>query len=237
MQVIGLIGYADKYDIIMNLAKTINIMDKSVLVVDGTLDRKLKYVIPALENMGRAYVTQYDGIDFALGFDSMGDVESYTSEQNIDISLYDYVLVDIDSARAYEVFKTRGIDKKYFFIQTSMLSISKNKDIIKSMKYYQEEGKKLEMKKVLYRAYASRAANDYFEHQIKEYDVDWKEPEYEILLEEQDKIADIDSQFSGSINIKKHTRYYITTISDLVADIMEDVNAKQVLTQIKRRKD
>ena len=35
MQVIGLIGYVDKYDIIMNLAKSINIMDKSVLVVDA----------------------------------------------------------------------------------------------------------------------------------------------------------------------------------------------------------
>ena len=38
MQVIGLIGYVDKYDMILNLARAINIMDKSVLVVDATLD-------------------------------------------------------------------------------------------------------------------------------------------------------------------------------------------------------
>lgn len=56
MQVIGLIGYVDKYDMILNLARAINIMDKSVLVVDATLDRKLKYIVPALDNIGRAYV-------------------------------------------------------------------------------------------------------------------------------------------------------------------------------------
>ena len=69
MQVIGLIGYVDKYDFAINLARTLNIMGKSVLVVDATLDRKLKYVIPALTNIGRSYVTQYNGIDFAVGFD------------------------------------------------------------------------------------------------------------------------------------------------------------------------
>ena len=55
MPVIGLIGYVDKYDFAINLAKTINIMNKSVLVVDATLDRKLKYIVPALNNIGICY--------------------------------------------------------------------------------------------------------------------------------------------------------------------------------------
>ena len=238
MQVVGLIGYVDKYDMIMNLAKTINVMDKSVLVVDATLDRKLKYIVPALDNIGRSYVTQYNNIDFALGFDSMHDVENYMAEQSINISLYDYVLIDMDSARSYEFFRTRGIDKYYFFIDTSVLSVAKNREIIKAMKVYNnDENAKLEMTKILYRSYMSRAANDYFEGKIKEYDVVWKEPEYELQLEEQDKLADIDSQFSGMIDIKKHTKMYIATIADLTAEIIGDVNAKQVLNAIKRRKN
>lgn len=238
MQVVGLIGYVDKYDMIMNLAKTINIMDKSVLVVDATLDRKLKYIVPALDNIGRSYVTQYNNIDFALGFDSMHDVENYMAEQSINISLYDYVLIDMDSARSYEFFRTRGIDKYCFFIDTSVLSVAKNREIIKAMKVYNnDESAKLEMTKILYRSYMSRAANDYFEGKIKEYDVVWKEPEYELQLEEQDKLADIDSQFSGMIDIKKHTKMYIATIADLTAEIIGDVNAKQVLNAIKRRKN
>lgn len=238
MQVVGLIGYVDKYDLVMNLAKTISIMGKSVLVVDATLDRKLKYIVSALNNMGRAYVTQYNNIDFAVGFDSIRDVEEYMSEQNIDISLYDFVLIDIDSARSYELFKSRGFDKKYFFINTSVLSVAKNKDIIRAMKVYSdEENSKLEMTKVLYRTYISRAANDYFEQKIKEYEVNWKEPEYEIPLEEQDKLIDIDSQFSGIIDVRRHTKLYIANIADLTAELIGDVNSKKVMSQIKRRKN
>ena len=238
MQVIGLIGYVDKYDIIMNLAKSINIMDKSVLVVDATLDRKLKYIVPALDNIGRAYVTQYNNIDFAVGFDSMHDVENYMAEQSINIALYDYVLIDMDSARSYEFFRTRGFDKVYYFNDTSVLSVAKNKEIIKAMRIYSnEEDSKLEMTKIMYRSYISRAANDYFEQKIKDYDVVWKEPDYEFPLEEQDKLVDIDSQFSGIIDTRKHTKLYITTLADLTAEIIGDVNAKKVLTQIKRRKN
>ena len=251
MQVVGLIGYVDKYDLVMNLAKTISIMGKSVLVIDATLDRKLKYIVPALNNIGRAYVTQYNSIDFAVGFDSIRDVEEYMSEQNIDISLYDFVLIDIDSARSYELFKSRGFDKKYFFINTSVLSVAKNRDIIRAMKVYSalyasiskdslycdEENSKLEMTKILYRTYMSRAANDYFEHKIREYDINWKEPEYEIPLEEQDKLVDIDSQFSGIIDLRKHTKLYLANISDLTAELIGDVNSKNVMSQIKRRKN
>ena len=238
MQVIGLLGYVDKYDIIMNLAKTINLVDKSVLVIDATLDRKLKYIIPALDNIGRAYVTQYNNIDFAVGFDSMHDVENYMAEQSINIGLYDFVLIDMDSARSYEFFRTRGLDKICFFVDTSVLSVAKNKDIIKAMKVYNnEESSNKEIIKILYRSYISRAANDYFEQQIKEYDVKWKEPEYEIELSDQDKLVDIDSQFSGIIDTKKHTKMYITTLADLTADLVGDINAKQVLTAIKRGKN
>jgi len=68
MKIIGLIGYVDKYDFAINLAKSINTMDKSVLVVDATKDSKLKYVIPALDNIGRAYVTQYNMVVLSFVF-------------------------------------------------------------------------------------------------------------------------------------------------------------------------
>ena len=63
MQVVGLIGYMDKYDFAINLAKALYSMGKSVIVVDATLDRKLKFVVPALSNVGRSYITQYNHIN------------------------------------------------------------------------------------------------------------------------------------------------------------------------------
>ena len=237
MQVVGLIGYMDKYDWAMNLAKSLYIMGKSVLVVDATLDRKLKFVVPALNNIGRSYVTQYNGIDFAVGFDSMHDVENYMSEQGINISLYDYILIDIDSPKSYEFFRTRGIDKKYFFIDTSVLSVSKNKDIIKALRVYNNTDENLKLTKVLYKGVMSRAAVDYFQNIISDYNVEWEEPEYEVMVDEMDKIVDIDSQYSGLIDLRKHTKGYIDNLALMTSQILGEATTKGVIKEIKRRKD
>lgn len=237
MQVIGLIGYVDKYDFVINLAKTINIMGKSVLVVDATLDRKLKYVIPSLSNVGRSYITQYNDIDFALGFDSMHDVENYLAEQSINIGLYDFILIDIDSPKSFEFFRTRGMDKRCFFIDSSVLSVAKNKDIIKAVRIYSQDPDNIEMTKISYKGVMSRAAEDYFKKQIEDYGIKWQEPEYEFPQDEMDKIADIDSQYSGLIDVKKHTKMYLNSLSDLTAEIIGDVTSKEVAKAIKRRRD
>lgn len=235
MPVIGLIGYVDKYDFAINLAKTINIMNKSVLVVDATLDRKLKYIVPALNNIGKAYVTQYNNIDFAVGFDSMHDVENYMCDQGINIGLYDYIIIDMDSPRSYEFFRTRGIDKMYFFITTSVLSVAKDREIIKAIRVYNQD--EIKMTKVLHKSFISRAAEDYFESQISDYNVNWQEPTYEIPDDEIDRQVNTDSQFSGIINIKKHSKIYISTIADMTAEIVDDVTSKEVIKEIKRRRD
>lgn len=235
MPVIGLIGYVDKYDFAINLAKIINIMNKSVLVVDATLDRKLKYIVPALNNIGKAYVTQYNNIDFAVGFDSMHDVENYMCDQGINIGLYDYIIIDMDSPRSYEFFRTRGIDKMYFFITTSVLSVAKDREIIKAIRVYNQD--EIKMTKVLHKSFISRAAEDYFESQISDYNVNWQEPTYEIPDDEIDRQVNTDSQFSGIIGIKKHSKIYISTIADMTAEIVDDVTSKEVIKEIKRRKD
>lgn len=237
MQVIGLIGYVDKYDFVINLAKSINIMKKSVLVVDATLDRKLKYVIPALSNVGRAYITQYNDIDFAVGFDSMHDVENYLAEQSINIGLYDYIVIDIDSPKSYEFFRTRGIDKSFFFIDTSILSLAKNKDIVKAIRIYSQDPENLSLTKVVYKDVMSRAAEDYFSKQIEEYGIKWQEPEYMFPHDEMDRIVDIDSQYSGIIDVKKHTKLYVNTLAEFTSQILGEVTSKEVIKAIKRRKD
>lgn len=236
MQVIGLVGYMDKYDFVINLARTINIMDKSVLVVDATLDQKLKYVVPALDNIGRSYVTQYNNIDFAVGFNSMHDVENYMIEQGININLYDHILIDIDSPKGYELFRTRGMDKVYFFIDTSVLSIAKNKEMVKAIRVYNQQ-EEVQLTKVWFKAYLSRSSENYFETQIDEYNVKWIEPEYEIPNDDRDRIENIDSQLSGLIDIKKHSKPYISTIADITAEIVDDVTSKDVANKIKRRRD
>ena len=237
MQVIGLMGYTEKYDFAINLAKAINIMGKSVLVIDATLDRKLKYVIPNM-SVEKSYITQYNGIDFACGFGSIHEIDSYMNERGINMGLYDYAIIDIDSPKAYEFFRARGFDKLYFFIESTVLSVEKNKEIANGFKIFNNASEeKIKMTKVQYKNYMSRASQKYYEDNLEAYGIEFNENEYEIPNDDQDKMANMDSQLSGIIDIKKHTKYFIQAIAEMTAEILQDVRAKEVINEIKRRKD
>ena len=133
----------------------------------------------------------------------MSAVENYMAAQKINIGLYDYIILDIDSSKGYEYFRSRGVDKQYFFMDTSILCLHKSKEIVKTMKVYNTEELKLKLTRVFYRAYLTRTAEKYFENKIEELDVEWNENSYEIPEYEQDKMVNIDSQISGMIILKK----------------------------------
>ena len=48
-KIIGFIGYVNKSEFIINLSKILKIMNKKVLVVDGTLNKSIKYTIPTFD--------------------------------------------------------------------------------------------------------------------------------------------------------------------------------------------
>ena len=113
----------------------------------------------------------------------------------------------------------------------------RKKELVKAMRVYTQQGDNLELSRVWFKAYLSRASQEYFDKQIEEYNAKWMDPEYEIPYDERDKMEDIDSELSGIINIKKHSKMYISAIADMTAEIVEDVNSKMVLNKIKRRRD
>ena len=106
-EVIALAGYVNKTDFVINLAKAISFMGKTVLVVDGTVEERMKYTVPSLTMKEKEYITQYDSIDFAVGFKNMHDVENYICKRELNIALYDYILLDIDNPSAYENFRSQ----------------------------------------------------------------------------------------------------------------------------------
>lgn len=234
MQIIGLIGYVDKHDFTMNMAKVLEIMGKSVLVIDATHDQKLKYIVPTIDVNSTSYITKYSDIDFAVGFDNFDNLEKYMQDHEVQLEKYDYVLIDIDSKDSYKNFGNKDFNRKYMFIDSSVLSVAKNKELVKSIRESMPDGEII-FTKVLYKAYLSRASEEYLENQITLYDVSWHEEVYEIMIDDQDKIVDIDSQFCGNIQIRKHTKLYLYVLSELIGKLIEE-DPKNIIKQIKRRK-
>ena len=235
MQVIGMYGYVDKYDFVIATARALNIMGKSVLVIDATSDKKYKCIVPTIDNSSE-YVTRYADIDFAVGFNSYDSLEKYLSEKNIDLKLYNYVLIDIEDANTYTKFKDLQVDKSYMYIDTNVISVTKNDELVHKMRE-ENPDKELVFSKILYRAYLSRAATNYLEEKINNYAVKWTDEAYDISTDEQDMMVNIDSQFSGLIDLRKHTKTYILYLCEYISRILGDVSSKEVLKEIKRRRN
>ena len=118
MKRIGFVGAYDKTDLILNLAKLIASLEKTVLVVDSTLTQKTRYVVPAL-NPSNSYITNIEGIDVSVGIYSMKDIRTYLNLAEGMPLDYDFVLFDIDNPQAINAFELLG-DELYYYFVTSM---------------------------------------------------------------------------------------------------------------------
>ena len=76
-----------------------------MLVIDGTLEERLRYTIPAFNNSEKEYLTNFDGVDYALGFNNMDAIKEYICTKTSDAETYDIILLDIDNADSYVGFR------------------------------------------------------------------------------------------------------------------------------------
>ena len=65
MKKIGFIGAFEKSDLIMYIAKVLEMLDYNVLVVDTSCLQKIRYIVPSI-NPTKAYITNFENIDFAV---------------------------------------------------------------------------------------------------------------------------------------------------------------------------
>ena len=78
MEQIGFIGAFDKKDIILNVGRTIAYCGKKTLIVDATSLQRLKYIVPSTQNGATpTYVSEYQGMDVALGFMNLKTMNSF----------------------------------------------------------------------------------------------------------------------------------------------------------------
>ena len=76
MKKIGFIGATDKTDLIVYVAKTLELLGKKVIVVDTTIMQKTKYVVPSISPT-KTYITDFDNVDYAVGFENAEDLARY----------------------------------------------------------------------------------------------------------------------------------------------------------------
>lgn len=232
-KIIGFIGYVNKSEFIINVSKVLNIMGKRVLVVDGTIDEQIKYTIPTFDTAEKQAIINFDGTDFAVGFESIENIKNYICTKTSNADDYDYIILNIDNAKSYEYFKDENISKYFFFIEHSTMSLTRNAELLRKITDEKSPENAIEMTKIVFKYYISRASQKYFEARLMDMNVKWHDMEYELPYMDQDKIADLETELSGYIDLSRHTKQYTALVIDVVSEILGGVISGDIKKTIK----
>ena len=235
MKKIGFIGTFDKTDLLLYVAKMLQLLGHKVLVVDATLLQKTKYIVPSI-NPTKSYVTDFENIDFAIGFEGWDDIEKYLGikfdtnekkrEETKEEETYDYVLLDIDSSEKVEKFGIEKADKNYFVTSFDMYSLNKGMTIFEELK------DTLKLTKVIF-SYesATKEEEEYLNSVSVEYKIEWGESTiYFQIFNEDIKIMQ-ENQRLQKLRFRRLSQNYKDSLAYLIQDIDKSENFGKIKKQ------
>lgn len=223
MKNICFIGAFDKLDLIMYTAKIFKNLGKRVLVIDATNLQKARYIVPTI-NPTKSYITRFEDIDIAIGFESYEEIERYigfTGEQKMK---YDFALVNVDDGRIFENFNNNDTIKNYFVTSFELYSIRKGLETIKQIQ------KPIKITKLLFSSEINEADNYYLDYLALGHKIIWEDNRIHFPYATQDIENMIENQKNFKIKIKGLSQQYKDSLEYLFIDMIPDIN----LTNLRR---
>lgn len=237
MKKIGFIGAFDKSNFIIYTAKLLEQLNYKILLVDATSNQKLKYIVPSI-NPTKAYITNFENMDFAVGFESWEEIEKYlnlksdtndedeqnSENKNLNNELYDYVIVDIDEPEKIEAYNLNEFDKNYFVTSFDMYSLRKGLNILNGF------NNNSRLTKILFSYEANKEDEEYLNLLSIEYKIDWNE--YTIYFQifgEDNKVFE-ENQRLEKIRYRRLSQNY----KESLAYVAQDIDKKHNLGSIKK---
>lgn len=229
MEKINFIGAFDKTDFIMYVAKILVEMEKKVLIVDATLNQKARYVIPTIDNDSLAYVTNYLGIDIAVGFANFNEIKQYLLMPESAVFTYDYIFVDIDDPNLVDSFGIYEAKINYFVTSSDLYSLKKGLETLKEIKM------PLKIKKIYFSNQMSKAEDDYLNFLSLGYKIQWQEDKIYFPLQSEDKDIIMENQRLSRIKFRGISSEYKDALIYLAQEISNDQNGvKKAYKQIEK---
>ena len=229
MKKIGFIGATDKTDLITYVAKVLELLGKRVIVVDTTILQKSKYVVPAIDPT-KSYITDFENVDYAIGFDSIADVARYLGvkeNSNMDNWNYDYMLIDIDNEKKVESFEIEETGKNYFVTSFDMYSLKRGVDVLKKISL------NLNLSRILMNYNINKEDEEYLNYLTVDARVIWNELTiYVPIIDENQKLIENEQRVYNA-RIKKLLPEYQESIIYIVQNIVGDISTNKIKKIIK----
>lgn len=224
MKKIGFIGAYDKTDMLLNIAKILTVMKNKVLLVDSTINQKARYVVPAI-NPTRSYITTFEEIDVAVGFNSLQDIKNYigvTEELP-----YDIILMDIDTPERIDDFHLDLADKSYFVTSFDIFSLRRGVEILRAIQV------PVNLKKILFAKEILKEEDDYLNLLALGCKVMWEEERIYFPFENGDLSVIAENQRVQKIKFKRLSVQYKDSLSFITQEILDQDNDSSVRKAMK----
>ncbi len=234
MEKIGFVGAFDKSNFIIYLSKILELMGKKVLVIDGTNLQKIKYIVPSI-NPTKSYITSFENIDFAVGFETWEKIEEYLgikfdtndeeetrTDTKKEREVYDYVLIDVDNAENMENFAVEKFKKIYFVTSFDLFSLRKG------LSCFQNLTENINVTKVLFSYEQSKEDDEYLNFISLKYKINWNDYSlYFRIFGEDNKVFE-ENQKAQKISYKRLGMDYKGSLAYVIQDITQNANIAQI---------
>ena len=226
MKKIGFIGAYDKTDLMLYIAKILTTLKKKVLVIDATINQKARYIVPVI-NPTVKYVTEFEGIDIAVGFEDVSDIKKYLGLSDEQEMEYDIIFVDTDNTKGFNTFKLEEANKNYFVTSFDNYSLKKGLEVIIELK------NPISLTKILFASEMLKEEDDYLNFLSLGYKVIWNEYRVYFPIENGDLNVIYENHRVAKIKFKKLSIQYKDGLAYLAEEILGNVSESNVRRAIK----
>lgn len=221
MKTVGFIGGYDKIDLMLYIARMLTLAKKKILLIDGTVLQKAKYVVPAI-NPTKTYITEFEGFDVAVGFKSIDEIKQYLGYEDKPLE-YDIALLDIDTPEMALSFEIERNYKNCFVTAFDLYSVRKGVEILSIFK------KPVKLIKVLFSRNLLKEENEYLDYISLGYKVAWDKEILSFPIELGNYSVTIQNQIISRIKTRKLSDHYKNSLVYLVSMVFgEDISTGEV---------
>lgn len=224
---IGFIGAYDKTDFMLYVAKILAEIGKKVILVDGTITQKAKYIVPVIKP-SKAYVTEFEGIDIAVGFDNFNSIKEYLAMPKLVDFNYDIALIDIDTPEGVNNFELETFEQIYFVTSFDLYSIKKGIESISGIQ------STIKATKVLFAKEMLKEEDDYLNFLTTGSKIEWNEEIIYFPFEVGDQTIIYNNQRVSKIKFKKLSNQYKEGLMYVTLKIANNVDEKIIRSAFKK---
>lgn len=220
MKKYAFVGSYDKTDMLIYVSKILTLMGKKVILIDTTLLKKSRYIVPTMVQE-KQYITTYEDIDVAIGFDSFEAIKQYQHKMFGQETKYDIAILDIDRAIAYQKFGITDKDKHFFVTSFDIFNLKRGIQVLSHIE------KKAKVTKIYYTKSMIEEEDTYLNYLAKDYKINWDKKDIIFFpFETSDQNTIFINQRAGRIQMKGLSNEYVDAVLYLVEEMTGEGNGK-----------